>query len=335
MLYVFSACSGGDPPPARASTSGQTTAPTTAPTPTPTPEPADAAPTPTPTPLPPLLTRGEAESAVLEAIAECTEGVSLTLGTTSPLLLFFDSKFSDASRSWVSEVSTADFTVTFGIWRVTEGSRLQASPDDRVSDRIANSGLECGFPTVLLESDPTPPRFGDPDSEFGAGALIDSKELAAVRVWSGIYSCSQDFPALDDFNGTLDVNDTWLVEGRTDVTSYGLWRVDAMTVAVEPADDRARSVFGSCDASPITLTGQQAAVRVWVATYDCYVEPPPLNAFNAAQESPHRWVVEGREKGEPDSLYGLWLVETNTGDITGLDALARGTRALGCFQPFL
>ena len=362
-LFVFAACVGGDPPAARAGSASQTSAPTTAPTPTPTPEPQTVLPTPTPTPLPPLITRGEAESAVLEAIATCTEEVSLSLGVSAPLLLFFDSRFSDASRSWIAEVNTADFTVTFGTWRVSEGSRLQATPDDRVSDRIVNSGLECGFPMVLLESDPTPPRFGDPDAQFGGGALIDTPELAAVRVWSGVYSCSQDFPALSDFSAILDVKNQWLVEGRTDVTSYGLWRVDALTGEVEPLDERARLVFGSCDASVTTLTGEQAAVRVWVATYDCFAAPdpaptptptsgatptpvptptpgpeptphpdsPPLEAFTAAQETPYRWVVEGREDTR---LMGLWLVETDTGDITGLDAEARGLRALACFQPF-
>ena len=88
-LLAFTACAGGDPPPARASSSVDQSASATASTTGPTPEPDDeAAPAPTPTPLPPLIERTEAESAVLEALAECTESVALSLAQTSPLLLF-------------------------------------------------------------------------------------------------------------------------------------------------------------------------------------------------------------------------------------------------------
>ncbi len=116
------------------------------------------------------------------------------------------------------------------------------------------------------------------------------------------------------------------------MTSYGLWGVDAITGDVDPRDERARQVFASCDAGPIALTGAQAAVRVWVATYDCFSAPPRLDAFSSAQESPSRWVVEGRID---EVLYGLWLVETDTGSMTGLDTLARSTHSQACFQPFL
>ena len=119
--------------------------------------------------------------------------------------------------------------------------------------------------------------------------------------------------------------------------------MDGFTGDVEPSDERAKQVFGSCDAAPITLSGEQASVRVWVATYDCFGSPPPLAAFIAAQESPHRWVVEGRSAlvdaatglSLGSTLFGLWLVETDTGGITGLDTLARNVRSQECFQPFL
>jgi hypothetical protein len=68
-----------------------------------------------------------------------------------------------------------------------------------------------------------------------------------------------------------------------------------------------------------------------------------LEAFRPAQESPSRWVVEGRtELIDPGTgaslgtiLFGLWLVETDTGSITGLDDMARSVRSQECFQPFL
>ena len=164
--------------------------------------------------------------------------------------------------------------------------------------------------------------------------LITSADLASIRVWSGVYSCSQDFPSLSSFTARLDASNVWLVEGRTDVTSYGLWGVDAITGDVDPRDERARLVFASCDAGPIAVTGDQAAVRVWVATYDGFTPAPSLDVFRSAQESPSRWVIEGRI-GDGAILFGLWLVETDTGSITGLDEIARSVRTQGCFQPFL
>jgi hypothetical protein len=330
------------------------------PTATPTPPPVLPTPTPTATPeIPPLVTRVDAEGAVLEAIASCTDGVAGGLDSSSTAIrLFFDSTFLPLSRSWQIEANTADFTVTFGKWRVNEGGLLRASAIDRVADRIANSGLDCTYPTVLLEADAAPPRFVEPvllmdpsaeepdvivEEPTGPVALITSADLASIRVWSGVYSCSQDFPALSSFTARLDASDVWLVEGRTDATSYGLWGVDSITGDVEPRDERAKLVFASCDAGPIAVTGAQAAVRVWVATYDCFGSPPALGAFTSAQESPSRWVIEGRtdlvdsEAGGSlgSILFGLWLVETDTGSITGLDATARGLRSQDCFQPFL
>jgi hypothetical protein len=352
LALVLGACVSGAAEPALASNAPQ------APAPTPTPVVEDvepSAPDPTPTPIVeagPLISRTDAEGAVLEAIGSCTEGVALEFSGIGELRLFFDSTFSSLSRAWVIEANSADFSVTFGTWRVNEAGLFAALPDDRIADRIANDGFDCAFPAVLLEADPAPPLFVAPlvvivptpvpEEPEAPDLLIASADLAAIRVWSGVYSCSQDFPELASFVARMDVGDTWVVEGRTDVTSYGLWSVDGFTGDVEPRDERAKQVFGSCDAAPITLSGEQASVRVWVATYDCFSSPPPLAAFIAPQESPHRWVVEGRTSlvdpetglGLGSTLFGLWLVETDTGSITGLDSLARNVRSLECFQPF-
>ena len=360
---LLAACSGTGPEAALANPSGEEATGVTSREPTPTPAVTLATPTPTQPELPPdvspLVSHVDAERAVLEAIATCTDGVTQGGGQLVGLRMFFDSEFSPASRAWLIEANTSDFAVTFGHWRVNEGDRLAARPDDRVAEQIASGLVECTFPTVLLDADPAPPRFltlqevaipeeipEEPATEEEQPTppdIISSADLAAVRVWSGVYSCSQDFPSLASFTARPDVGGLWLVEGRTEVTSYGLWEVEAATGNVQARDERARQVEASCGASPVTLTGEQAAVRVWVATYDCFGEPPPLFAFTSAQETPHRWVVEGRasvidiETGATIGtvLYGLWLVETDTGSITGLDAMARNLRSLECFQPFL
>ena len=204
---------------------------------------------------------------------------------------------------------------------------------------------------MLLDADPTAPRFVDPadavvveeTEDVDPADVIDSADLASLRVWAGVYNCFQNFPELGKFTARMDVGGVWLVEGRTELTAYGLWEVRAKDGAVTPRDSRATQVAASCDTSPVALTEKQATVRVWVATYDCFPAPPPLSGFIAAQESPHRWVVEGRvvaidpvtQLPSGSTLYGLWLVETDTGSITGLDSLARDLRTETCFQPFL
>jgi hypothetical protein len=206
--------------------------------------------------------------------------------------------------------------------------------------------LVCAYPTVLLEAAPAPPRFVAYADAAGnvvdSSLLVGTSELATLRVWSGIYDCSQDFPELNDFTARQYVNQKWLVEGKAETTQYGLWEVDAATGNVTPVDGHAQAIFESCDATPIVMNAQQAQIRIWVATYDCHVgSKPPLTAYSAQQESPHRWVVEGRmtipaSGGNPpvDVLLGLWQVETDSGAITGLDAFARNMRAQACFQQF-
>jgi hypothetical protein len=59
-----------------------------------------------------------------------------------------------------------------------------------------------------------------------------------------------------------------------------------------------------------------------------FMRPPSLAGSTRAQESPHRWVIAGRvDTVDPawlqpvdTTLYGLWLVETDTGSITDLDS---------------
>lgn len=338
-LLVFGGCVGDSIEPVRAQGSVPTATPTPSPTPSAEPE-ALLQPTPTPTPVPPQIPRAEAEAAVLEAISSCTDGVATVdeMGVGGTIRLFLDSTFSQTTRAWVIQVDTADFAVTFGTWRIAEGSVFKAQPVDRIAERIAAGDMACKYPTVLLEADSAPPRFVHADNIAASGAIINNSSYASMRVWSSIYDCSQDFPELANFVAYQYVNSTWMVEGKTADTQYGLWQVNAITGDVEPIDDHARRVVESCDATPIVMTASQAEIRVWVATYGCYPSPAPeLAVYQAAQESSHRWVVEGRRATAGSgavATYGLWLVETDSGEITGLDAYARNMRAQACFQAF-
>ena len=214
MALVLGACVSGATEPVLASNAPQALAPT------PTPAVVDvepSAPDPTPTPTVeagPLISRADAEGAVLEAIEFCTEGVALEFFGVCGLRLFFGSTFSSLSRAWLIEANSADFSVTFGTWRINEAGLFAATPDDR----IANSGFDCAFPAVLLKADPAPPLFVEPplaivpspvpDEPEAPELLIATADLAAIRVWSGVYSCSQDFPELSSFTARMDVSDT-------------------------------------------------------------------------------------------------------------------------------
>ena len=218
MALVLGACVSGATEPVLASNAPQS------PAPTPTPAVVDVEPSapdlmPTPTvEAGPLISRANAEGAMLEAIASCTEGVALEFSGVGWLRLFFDSTFSSLSRTWLIEANSADFSVTFGTWRVNEAGLFAATPDDRIADRIANSGFDCAFPAVLLKADPAPPLFVEsplaivpspvPDEPEAPELLIATADLAAIRVWSGVYSCSQDFPELSSFTARMDVSDT-------------------------------------------------------------------------------------------------------------------------------
>ena len=179
--------------------------------------------------------------------------------------------------------------------------------------------------------------------------LVPSAELAAARVWVEVFGCYEEFPEFGSFAARPGLRGDWIVEGRAGVIVYGLWEVEDVTGEITALDDRAlqakaRQDGGSCTGGegPTVITEQQAEILVWVAAYDCWPPSliPALDAFTATQESPHRWVVEGRAIfTDPVTdevlglfLFGLWLVDTDTAQINGLDQLARDTRALSCFE---
>jgi hypothetical protein len=248
--------------------------------PTPTPAPS-VQPTPTPSLVsarPPLSTREEAQVAVFAQVSACASEIAASAGDTDTVSLFFDAAFNDEDRAWFVDVTTGDAVITFGRWRLNEGALTAAQPVDGTATALAGGAFACGFPLVLLDGAAAPPLLSlriNPDAVDQAPVdaepeeVIGSSDLAAMRVWSGLYSCSQDFPSLGSFIARADVGGIWLVEGRTEVTSYGLWEVEALTGDVRPRDDRARQVSASCGTTPIVLTGSQATARN-LRSRDCF-----------------------------------------------------------------
>ena len=108
-----------------------------------------------------------------------------------------------------------------------------------------------------------------------------------------------------------------LIPGRTPAPGVG-----ASTPTPEPAPTP----------TPIPLTEDQAALRVWMATYECHSPPLESATFTSRSIGPQHSLVEGRSEGETVRLYGLWLVNISTGTITAWDRTARSDIGLPCFK---
>ena len=147
-----------------------------------------------------------------------------------------------------------------------------------------------------------------------------------------MYDCYQEFPEFANFTGRQGPQDTWIVEGKSSITQYSLWEISAVTGQITSLDKRAEQATAACIAEPPgASTGLDASIIVWVATYDCFTPRPRLAVFTATQKDPRRWIVEGRDEGAV--LYGIWIVDTDTGGITPQDQLASTTEGRTCFRP--
>ena len=107
--------------------------------------------------------------------------------------------------------------------------------------------------------------------------------------------------------------------------------MDALSGAITPIDALALWAAESCVPRSVVLTPEQAALRVWLASYQCFNPRPEFEAYTGYQDNPQRWIVEGRHVENSSTLYGLWLVDTETGQIQPWDQLARDKSAQTCF----
>ena len=269
------------------------------------------------------------------------------------------------------DVSNNEPALTFGVWEVVDTTG-QVIPLDIVALSIATPGATCGLPSAYLATSLTPPRLltatptPPPEPTPTPAPVVDSPERAALDVWTSVYNCYSHFPEFSSFQAFVAGPNTWTVEGKSGITHYGLWQVDAFTGTITPLDELAIQAQQRCalqDTLPAVVSGDQARLRVWIAIYDCFPEPvlgadpnpiPPEDFFQAFQESPERWVVEGKGETErvievtqteqgstetstvgatPTTYYGLWKVDTATGEITALDTIARDIQERICFKP--
>ena len=333
------------------------------PVPTPTatvPAEPTATPLPTPTPTPsPTVAQPLAESLVWSEVSTCAEqlataselgeGEAAAAAVATEVNVVFESSYDAANLRWIVDVVTNDDLLSFGQWAVADQASPSVTPRDATAGRIAGGTTRCALPNALLDDVPTPPLFR------AIEVLVPNAELAATQVWTSVYGCYEDFPAFGSFSGRAGLQDSWIVEGKSATTQYGLWEVDAASGAITPLDGIADRVQVSCptDVQPTVVTAEEASIRAWVAAYDCFTPHPLFGAFTTRQEDPRQWIVEGRgtvdlevevtvetgsgtetftETRTETAFYGLWLVDTETGRVTGADILAATMAEDSCFK---
>ena len=315
-------------------------------------------PTATPTPNP-TVSQALAESLVWRGVSSCAEQVAAPSGAAAgeeaaaagpvDVNVVFESAYDAANLRWLVEVVTNDDLLSFGQWAVADQASPSVTPRDATAGRIAAGDTRCALPSALLDDAPTPPLFR------AIEVLVPTAELAATQVWTKVYGCYEDFPAFESFSGRAGLQDSWIVEGKSETTQYGLWEVDAASGAITPRDGIAERVDASCptDVQPTVVALEEAAIRAWVASYDCFTPHPLFGSFTTRQEDPRQWIVEGRgtvtlevdvtveteggtetftETRTETAFYGLWLVDTETGVVTGADILAKTMAADDCFK---
>ncbi|MBI4199313.1 MAG: hypothetical protein HY535_02405, partial [Chloroflexi bacterium] len=193
---------------------------------------------------------------------------------------------------------------------------------------------------------------------------VTSRRDAEGIVWARVSGCVEQVAkalgATGDIQVTLatrydPVTKAWTVEASTQDPrlTFGTWGVSDATGEVAPQDQVARgiaapgvtcsppTVFLAASLTPPQLvtaplptavatpapkaeiaSAQEATLRLWVQVYGCYDHFPQASSFTAYPDRPGRFVVEGRSE---ESYYGLWAVDTQTGQVTPLDALAKHT----------
>ncbi len=310
-------------------------------------------------------------------VSPCAEQIAVPEGSEQAqagsvfVEVLLTTRYSPLTSAWLVDASNTEPAITFGVWEVNDvfGS---VTPLDDVARSIVTPGITCSLPIATLATTLTPPIFimpGPPPAPTATPTpvpLVTSADAAALRVWISVYNCYSHFPESDSFTGTQESPVSWTVEGKSDITHYGLWEVAAITGAITPRDDLAIQAQRQCasrEQLPAMVSGTQASLRVWIALYDCFplsvvgesdVPIPPDDFFTTFQESPERWIVEGKGETErqveitvteqgasetftegatPTTYYGLWVVDTSSGRIAARDQAARDIIALGCFNP--
>jgi hypothetical protein len=292
---------------------------------------------------------------------------------SQPILIVFLTDYFPEAELWEVFVASDDRILSFGTWGVTD-SDSTVSAIDSIAEDINQPETMCVAPVTQFDREYTPPSIvpSPPDASVAPDVLVGSAELAALVIWSRVYSCYDHFPERASFTGIRDQNGNWLVEGRSApvveenssqsaVFFYGLWRVLAADGKDFALDAQATHAASSCrqrnagtsEVSADIIPVDVPALQVWTAVYDCFNPRPEFSSFTVRRESTTRHIVEGRfdntviiigeiiVSGTPTPtettfietvFYGLWFVDPETFEITPWNSLAKSTAVKSCYQ---
>ncbi|MFQ6026700.1 MAG: hypothetical protein ACE5Q6_04200 [Dehalococcoidia bacterium] len=275
-----------------------------------------------------IRTPAQAEEIAWHEIRACADQLNAAL--EDPVLVGFDSTFSSDQGLWSIDAFSIDPSLSFGNWLVIDTTG-EIIANDALAQEISTPGNTCALPESELATGRTAPKVGEPIS-------ISDPFLAAASVWDTVYGCFGDLPEFSRLPATRDGATTWVV-GRSADSLYGQWSLDAITGEVSPLTTAAQEAEGLCLNSLSAVTDTRAALRVWLATYECFTPSPDLEDYKTFQENSSQWIVEAKHvvaatefNAEISISYGLWTVEVATGEIQPWDKLASDTAEKTCFK---
>ena len=242
----------------------------------------------------------------------------------------------ESPERWIVEGNSE--TTQYGLWAI-DAFTAQITPLDPLAQGAASN---CYVPPETVTS-----------------IVVTTAEVASHRVWVAVYSCFDPRPSNKAFTAFQDSPESWVVEGKVETVTgvggvegeagvegvksanYGLWLVDSATAEITPLDEQSLGISETCTGYsavtiPVVLNAEQAALRVWIAVYDCFNPRTANTNFTAFQDKLGRWFVEGKEAGEAGELvpaYGLWRVDSDTAEITPWDQVAKNTAGKSCYSP--
>jgi hypothetical protein len=167
-------------------------------TPAPSPVPS---PTATQTPLS-NLTIVEVQQLIFQMVRSCADLVSLS--KEDPVRVAFATVFDRATATWTTNASSADRSLSFGRWQVTD-STAEVVPLDDVAMSISTSDVTCGEPVAALAMGFTPPIIvappptPTPTPTAVPSPVVSTAQQAALRVWVNVFNCYDHFPDLASF----------------------------------------------------------------------------------------------------------------------------------------
>ena len=257
-------------------------------------------------------------------VSPCAQDIadSVAEGIQFEVSIFF--RYIPQDSAWEVEASSQDPLLTLGTWRVQDDTGV-VTPVDSVAQLIVTPGISCAPPDAFLSAMLTPPAFqatAPTPTPTPSALLVPTGEEAALRLWVEVYGCYDHFPDSGSFSAYAEQPEQWTVEGKSEDTQYGLWRVNKTTGDITPVDQLAIHAEETCPDPlnptsvlgpvPLAVNAEQASIRVWIAVYNCFGDPnnardprPAFGNFAALASSPQEWIMEGRRPESSDTTVTI------------------------------